>query len=71
MKIDRSFVHGLGDDTTNHAIVQLIVALARELGMRTTAEGVETEAEAVLLRAAGCNSLPGLLFRQADAGGGA
>ncbi len=62
VKIDRSFVHGIGSDTTNHAIVQLIVALAHELGMRTTAEGVETEDEAMLLRATGCNSLQGYLF---------
>ena len=62
VKIDRSFVHGIGDDTTNHAIVQLIVGLARELEMGVTAEGVETESEAVILKAAGCTTLQGFHF---------
>jgi len=62
VKIDRSFVQGISADTRNYAIVQLIVAFARELGMRTTAEGVETEVEAALLRATGCSSLQGYLF---------
>ncbi len=62
VKIDRSFVHGLDTDSTKRAIVQLIVGLAHELGMRTTAEGVETEAEVVLLGATGCNSFQGYYF---------
>ena len=69
VKIDRSFVQDLGTNATNQAIVQLIVALARELGMRTTAEGVETEEEARLLMADRLQFLPGLLLRQADASG--
>lgn len=62
VKIDRSFVNGIATDVANHAIVRCIVALARELDMRATAEGVETEEEAMLLRAAGCNSLQGYYF---------
>ncbi len=62
VKIDRAFVNGLSHDTTNRAIVQCIVALARELDMLVTAEGVESEADATLLRAAGCNSFQGYLF---------
>ena len=62
VKIDRAFVSGLATDPTNHAIVRCIVGLARELDMRVTAEGVETEEEAALLTAAGCNSLQGYLF---------
>ena len=65
VKIDRSFVRGLAEHTTNHAIIRLIVALARELGMKVTAEGVETEEEALLLRAAGCTSFQGYLFGKA------
>ncbi len=62
VKIDCAFVSGLATDPTNHAIVRCIVGLARELDMRVTAEGVETEEEATLLTAAGCNSLQGYLF---------
>ncbi len=62
VKIDRSFVQGIDVDATSYTIVQLIVSLARSLGMRTTAEGVETETEAELLRTTGCNSLQGYLF---------
>jgi len=62
VKIDRTFVSGITTDAANHAIVRCIVGLVRELDMRATAEGVETEEEAVLLRAAGCNSLQGYYF---------
>ncbi len=65
VKIDRGFVRGITTDPTKRAIVNLIVGLARELGMRTTAEGVETEDEAALLRATGCNSLQGYLYGKA------
>jgi predicted signal transduction protein with EAL and GGDEF domain len=49
LKIDRSFVAGLPDDADNLAIVRAILALARHLGFRITAEGVETAAQAALL----------------------
>jgi EAL domain-containing protein (putative c-di-GMP-specific phosphodiesterase class I) len=62
VKIDRAFVSGLTLDPINHAIVRCIVSLARELDMKVTAEGVETEEEAMLLRAAGCDSLQGFHF---------
>jgi diguanylate cyclase (GGDEF)-like protein len=62
VKIDRSFVSGLSAGTANYAIVQCIVGLARQLDMGVTAEGVETESEAVLLRAAGCTTFQGYYF---------
>jgi predicted signal transduction protein with EAL and GGDEF domain len=62
VKIDRSFVHGLTADTANYAIVECIIGLARQLDMRVTAEGVETEDEAVLLQAAGCTTFQGYYF---------
>ena len=62
VKIDRAFVSGLTVDPVNHAIVRCIVTLARELNMRVTAEGVETEEEATLLRVAGCDSFQGFHF---------
>jgi diguanylate cyclase (GGDEF)-like protein len=62
VKIDRSFVNGIEDDRFNATIVQHIVSLAHQLDMRVTAEGVETESQETLLRAAGCNSFQGYRF---------
>ena len=62
VKIDQCFVRGIGEDTINHAIVQLIVGLARELEMDVIAEGVETEAEAIVLQAAGVTTFQGYYF---------
>ena len=62
VKIDRSFVSGVSADCTNYAIVQCIIGLARELRMCVTAEGIELEEDAELLRAAGCTTLQGYLF---------
>ena len=54
VKIDRSFVEGLPDDPSECAIVGAIVAMARQLGLATTAEGVETQAQLDYLRGIGC-----------------
>ena len=62
LKIDRSFVQGAWKDRKRRAIIAHIVALARELDMRVTAEGVETKEDAILLTAAGCTSLQGFYF---------
>jgi len=62
LKIDRSFVSGLPDDADNLAIVRAILALARHLGFRITAEGVETPAQARLLGELEADSLQGYLF---------
>ena len=62
LKIDRSFVAGLPDDADNLAIVRAILALARHLGFRITAEGVETPAQAALLAGLEADSLQGYLF---------
>lgn len=62
IKIDRSLVKGACRDDRRRAIIRHIVALARELDMGVTAEGVETEEEAILLTAAGCTSLQGYYF---------
>ncbi len=70
VKIDQCFVRGIGEDLINHAIVQLIVGLARELEMDVIAEGVETDAEAIILQAAGVTTFQGYLFWQADSRGG-
>jgi EAL domain-containing protein (putative c-di-GMP-specific phosphodiesterase class I) len=55
IKIDRSFVSGIPHDQEAIAIVQAVVALASNLGIRTNAEGLETEEQTTLLRLMGCN----------------
>jgi EAL domain-containing protein (putative c-di-GMP-specific phosphodiesterase class I) len=50
------------DNKDNLSIVQAIVQLGRSLGLRTTAEGVENEVQATLLRSMGCGSLQGYHF---------
>jgi EAL domain-containing protein (putative c-di-GMP-specific phosphodiesterase class I) len=61
LKIDRSIVAGV-DKVQSAAIVQAVVALARALGLKVTAEGVETEQQHRFLRACGCHYLQGFLF---------
>jgi diguanylate cyclase (GGDEF)-like protein/PAS domain S-box-containing protein len=62
LKIDRSFVADMEDNSDNRSIVQAIVQLGRSMGLCTTAEGVETEAQVALLRSMGCGSLQGYHF---------
>ena len=62
LKIDQSFVRRLENDNNSGAVVSTIVGLSRALGVRTIAEGVETESQATLLRAAGCQVGQGYLF---------
>jgi diguanylate cyclase (GGDEF)-like protein/PAS domain S-box-containing protein len=62
IKIDRSFVMNLEKDTGDEAIVAAIIALGRNLGMRITAEGVETTGQAKRLRDLGCHDAQGYLF---------
>jgi diguanylate cyclase (GGDEF)-like protein len=69
LKIDRSFVKNLGADENAGAIVSAVVAMAHRLHLRVTAEGVETEDQARMLRAVGCDLLQGYLFsRPLEAG---
>ena len=62
LKIDRSFVEGLGADAQALAIVRSIVALAKALNLSVTGEGVETPAQHALLRELGCDRGQGYLF---------
>ncbi|WP_245447169.1 EAL domain-containing protein [Methylobacterium sp. 17Sr1-1] len=66
IKIDRCFVQGLGqeagEETGSVEIVRATVGLGKALGMIVLAEGVETEAQAAILREAGCDELQGYLF---------
>ncbi|HEV7636790.1 MAG TPA: EAL domain-containing protein, partial [Bradyrhizobium sp.] len=65
IKIDQSFVRGLGGNRDAQAIVRSIVSLGVGLGVTITAEGVETEAELRCLRAEGCHEGQGFLFSAA------
>ena len=62
LKIDRSFVSRIDTDHSTGAVVSTIVGLSRALGVHTIAEGVETENQATLLRAAGCEVVQGYFF---------
>jgi EAL domain-containing protein (putative c-di-GMP-specific phosphodiesterase class I) len=62
LKIDRSFVSGLGDERADEAIIAMIVALSRTLGLLVVAEGVETEAQLARLSEMGCDIAQGYFF---------
>jgi diguanylate cyclase (GGDEF)-like protein len=61
IKIDRSFISGM-NDSDSHAIVKAIIGLGKSLGMTTTAEGIETEAQLETVRAEGCDEVQGYLI---------
>lgn len=63
IKIDRSFVVGASNNKAESlAIIRAVVTLADSLGMATTAEGVETEAELAMVRGLGCRKVQGYYF---------
>jgi EAL domain-containing protein (putative c-di-GMP-specific phosphodiesterase class I) len=62
IKIDRSFVSGLGQSSHDEAIVDAVTQLARTLGLRVVAEGVETEEQFAFLSRVGCDFSQGYLF---------
>lgn len=62
LKVDKSFVDGLGKDPESTAIVGAIISLAKSLGMRVTAEGIETEAQLSRLRLLNCDQGQGYFF---------
>jgi diguanylate cyclase (GGDEF)-like protein len=62
LKIDRSFIRGLGQETEDESIVASVIELARALGVEVVAEGVETEEQHAHLRAGGCDTMQGFLF---------
>lgn len=67
LKIDRSFVEGIGRNTGDEAIIRTIMELARSLRFEVVAEGVETVEQADFLAALGCEQLQGYLHGKAVA----
>jgi diguanylate cyclase (GGDEF)-like protein/PAS domain S-box-containing protein len=62
VKIDQQFVHGIETSQADRAIVAAIIRIAHGLGLRITAEGVETPAQLAFLREHNCEEVQGFLF---------
>ncbi|MEV4466907.1 EAL domain-containing protein [Micromonospora echinofusca] len=62
VKVDRSFVLGMADDADDAAIVKSTIELAKALGLRVVAEGVEDERTWRMLHAAGCDAAQGWFY---------
>ncbi len=62
LKIDKSFVDGVGERGPDAAIVDAIIHMAHSLGIRVVAEGVESPAQRGFLAARGCDLLQGYLY---------
>ncbi len=69
VKVDQSLIGGVGRDNRVSKLVRAMLSAAKALDIRIVAEGVEDEAQAIFLRAAGCDRMQGYLFaRPACAG---
>jgi diguanylate cyclase (GGDEF)-like protein len=62
LKIDKCFIAALEDNGGSAAIVQAVLALGRGLGMRVTAEGIETERQFAMLTSVGCDEGQGFFL---------
>lgn len=62
LKIHQAFIHNMSGRAEGSAVIRAIISLARSLGLRVVAEGVETEAQLAELRAEGCDEVQGYLF---------
>jgi diguanylate cyclase (GGDEF)-like protein len=62
IKVDRSFISGLGQGASSHAILRAVASLGTSLCIATTAEGVETEAQLAEVRAEGITQIQGYLI---------
>ena len=62
LKVDRSFVHQVGDGSSGRAVISTIVALAHAFGMSVVAEGVETHEQLRALEELGCDAVQGYLI---------
>ena len=62
LKIDRSFVQDIQEKPDARSIIRAVLGLAHDLGIKTTAEGIETEVQLSWLSEAGCGDAQGFLF---------
>ena len=62
LKIDKSFIDNITEDGIEGQIVKTIVSLARKIGLKVIAEGVEAKEQRIYLNACGCNAIQGYLF---------
>ena len=62
LKIDRAFVSGISESSTERAIIGAIIQLGKTLGLRIVAEGIETDEHATFLTKTGCDEAQGYLF---------
>ena len=65
LKIDQSFVRDMASNPGNRSITESMIAMAHKLGLKVIAEGVETQEQMDILKAAGCDYGQGFLFSQA------
>jgi diguanylate cyclase (GGDEF)-like protein/PAS domain S-box-containing protein len=69
VKVDKSFVKGLGENATDTALVRMIIDLCHTLGVEIVAEGIETSEQSALLRDMGCDLGQGYYFARPLRGG--
>ncbi|MBF0185434.1 MAG: EAL domain-containing protein [Magnetococcales bacterium] len=62
LKVDRSFITGVGEDQDSAAIVQAIIALAKQLNLKIVAEGVENRQQVQFLSQLGCDEIQGYYY---------
>ena len=69
LKIDRSFVTGLGGNDRDPRVIAAVIGLAKELGLMTVAEGVETPEQLADVRSLGCDRAQGYLLGRPEPAG--
>lgn len=66
LKIDRSFIIDIETDSQDYQIIEVIVAMARKLGVAVVAEGIESKTQLELLKQAGCDMGQGIYFGEPE-----
>ena len=62
IKIDRSFISNLENELDNIALIEAIIVMSKKLGIKTIAEGVETQYQNEVLTKSGCNYIQGYYY---------
>ena len=66
LKIDRGFIRDITEQARDARLARTIISIANDLGMAVIAEGVETQAQAELLKEMGCDVVQGFLYAAAE-----